>query len=476
MDVGEMARGSRMRNGRDYLDSLDDGRAVYLGGRRVEAVLDHKAYVAPASRVAETYERQATGDIEFTLDPPRSVEDLRAGAAIASEVDGLTSVTMEALKMLHTAHMRLGGTDFEHSGAISSFARRAIGENLRIAQCITDAKGDRSLPPARQLDPEAFLRVVARRDDGVVIRGAKMHVTGASLVHVLLVMPTKSMKPGEEDYAIAAAVDVAQEGVRIIDVSYTPEVSDDRHFPYSRWGNPPTGTVIFDDVFVPHDRIFLNGQTADAAVFAHSLGLWLRANGTALMADAADLLVGLAEMVAESNGTLRVPHVREKLAEMIVHATLVRAGLEAALANPTYEADGAVAPDELYTNVAKYQAAAHYPLMVRHLHDIAGGGVVSAPSTADAEHEEVGELIRRYFTASPTVDGMRRLELFHLIRDLTADRHGGWQQVGNLHGAGGLHAQRLVARRHYNMDAARARVTKLLVGAALPTPTQGALA
>ena len=345
-----------MKSGQDYRASLADGRSVYLNGAKVEHFEDLKAFAAPISEVAATYDQQGRGELRVNLDPPRSVEDLRTGAALASQVDGLLALTIDALRTLHTAQMRLGGAEYEHSAAIAAFVKEAVSSNLRIAQCITDAKGDRALPPKRQPDPDAFLRVVDRRDDGVVIRGAKLHVTGAAMSHALLVMPTKAMKVGEEDYAIACAVDVASPGVHIIDSSHIPLTDDDRHYPWSRTRSMPTSTVIFDDVFVAHDRIFLDGQTADAAIFAHSLGLWLRANGTAVMADSADLLVGMATLMAEENGTSKVPHVRDKIAEMIVHATSVRAGLEAALANPSLELDGAVAPDELYTNVAKYQA------------------------------------------------------------------------------------------------------------------------
>ena len=106
---------------------------------------------------------------------------------------------------------------------------------------------------------------------------------------------------------------------------------------------------------------------------------------------------------------------------MIIHATLIRASLEAAIAHCNIAADGAAFPNELFTNAGKYHAAANYNLMVRHLHDIAGGAVLTAPALADLENAEVGHLVRKYMATSTDVDGEYRSALIHAIRDLTAD-------------------------------------------------------
>jgi 4-hydroxybutyryl-CoA dehydratase/vinylacetyl-CoA-Delta-isomerase len=140
---------------------------------------------------------------------------------------------------------------------------------------------------------------------------------------------------------------------------------------------------------------------------------------------------------------------------MIIHATVVRACLEAALSHAQTGVFGAVFPDELYTNAGKYTGAASYNLMVRHLHDIAGGAIVTAPSIADLENPEVGPLARKYMGTKTGVDGEYRTKLFHAIRDLTADSYGGWQQVTTIQAGGGLYAQRIVTRKHYDLEGAK---------------------
>ena len=323
--------------------------------------------------------------------------------------------------------------------------------DIRIAECITDAKGDRTLPPSQQADPDVYVHVVDRKPDGVVIRGAKLHISAASLVHDLMVMPTKAMKPGEDEYAIAAAVPVSSPGVRIVNTTFHPAGDDTRHYPLSSVHSMPDGFVIFDDVFVPHERVFLDGEVANATVFAHSLGLWERLGGLTAMVIQAEQLVGLAQLIAEANGLARVAHVRDKIDEMIIHASLLRAGLEAAIANAHVTPEGYYYPDELYTNVAKYQGAAQFHLMVRHLHDIAGGAVLTSPTIGDLENPDTGPFVAKYMRTMDGVSAEERMRLFHAIRDLTADSYGGWHLVTNLQSGGGLFAQRIVARKHFDM-------------------------
>src|SRR5690606_13431577 len=152
--------------------------------------------------------------------------------------------------------------------------------------------------------------------EGVYITGCKMHISAASIEHELVILPTKAMRPGEDDYAIACAVPVNAPGVSIIDTSYAPYGTelDLRDFPVSGKRSCPEGFVIFDNVFVPNERIFLDGEVSHAATLAHALGLWERAAGIAHAGDAADRYVGMAALLAEANGIENEPHIKDKLA------------------------------------------------------------------------------------------------------------------------------------------------------------------
>lgn len=447
-----------MKTREQYLTSLDDGRVLFANGAQVADLREHPYFEAAVRGVADGYARHfrpgedASGEY-FTI--PRSVPELKTLLAQLMEFDMVTVTTSQGLLALLTAAARMRESFPVYAERIERYFEYCRANDLRCVQAITDAKGDRKLPPSKQEDPDVYTRIVERRRDGIVIRGAKLHISAAAIGHELLVMPTKKMKVGEEDWAVACAVPVNASGVRIVNTNYTPPADRADDFPFSKHANMPEGFVIFDDVFVPQERVFLAGETEFSATFAHALGLWERLGGTAHLAEFGDMLVGLAQLIAEANGTQAVPHIREKIAEMIIYATLVRAGLEAAIANAESSPEGWYFPSELYTNAAKHYGAAEYSRMVQHLHDIAGGAVVTAPSIADLANEVVGADLRKYMRTMDGVEGEYRTRLFHAIRDYTADALGGWQLVTMLQSGGGLYAQRLVARKHYDIEAAK---------------------
>jgi len=446
-----------MMTGAEYRATLDDGRATYFEGERVDDVVGHPILgkaVAVAAACYDRFHSPEPGARSPLMAVPRSAEELKAMIPLLHQADLVSHTTYQSIMTLITAAGRMPDCP-RYGERIRAFVDDMQARDLRITECITDAKGDRSLPPGKQADADAYCRVVERRADGVVIRGAKLHISAASISHELMVIPTKAMKEGEDDYAIACAVPVNAPGVKIVNTSYAPRHADVRSFPISGDDNCPEGFVIFDDVFVPTERVFLDGEVRHAAVFAHSLGLWERLGSLSFLADEADELVGFAQLIAEANGLARVAHVREKISDMIIHATLIRASLEAAIANCTFGPDGEAFPNELFTNAGKYHGAANYNQVVRHLHDISGGSVVTAPSVADLENNEVGALVRKYMAGADGADGEYRMRLFHAIRDLTADSYGGWKFVTNLQAGGGLYAQRIVTRKHYDIDAAK---------------------
>lgn len=447
-----------MLTGEQYKESLRDGRRIYQDGKLV-VDLDTDPLLAPAlGAVAAGYDEYYRPDADAVnplVEAPRSIEELRDRVPILTTMDLLLNVTYQSLMTLVVAAARLGDAHPGFVARINAYVAQARRDDIRIAECITDSKGDRSKAPAAQDDADQYVRVVERRDDGVVIRGAKLHISAAPFAHHLLVMPTKSMKPGEEDYAIACAVPVNAPGVHVVSRTVQARGGDDRDYPVSSGRSMPDGFVIFDDVFVPNELVFLDGVAAQAGIFAHSLGLWERLGGTAVMVEQADEMVGLAQLIAEANGTARVSHIREKIDEMMIHATILRAGMEAAIGNAHTTPEGYYYPDDLYTNATKYVGAANFNLMVRHLHDIAGGGVITTPSMADLDNPDIGPQLRKYLTGASEVGGDTRAKLFHAIRDATADAYGGWHLVTNVQSGGGLFAQRLVTRKHYDLERAK---------------------
>jgi 4-hydroxybutyryl-CoA dehydratase/vinylacetyl-CoA-Delta-isomerase len=447
-----------MMTGDEYRRSLDDGRETYFEGRQINDIANHPLLGITVDSAASGYDRfydPAPDAVGAFMKVPSSADELREQVELHETVDLLTHVTYASIMTLLTAADRIEPTLPENAARIRAYVADAQRRDIRITQCITDSKGDRGRRPGQQDDPDHYVRVVSRNDDGIVIRGAKLHISAASMGHELMTIPTKSMKADEGQYSVACMVPVNAPGVKIINTTYAPRHHDTRDFPISGKHHTPEGFVIFDDVFVPNERVFLDGHPELAGLFAHSLGLWERLGGLSAMASRYDALVGFAQLISEANGLERVGHIKEKISEMLINATLIRATLEAAIENCQVTSDGAAFPDELYTNAGKYHGAANWSTMVRHLHDIGGGAILTAPGHADLENREVGHLARKYMGTMQSVDGLYRTRLFHAIRDLTADALGGWNAVTNIQAGGGLYAQRIVSRLHYNMDNAK---------------------
>ncbi|MDP6972549.1 MAG: 4-hydroxyphenylacetate 3-hydroxylase N-terminal domain-containing protein, partial [Pseudomonadales bacterium] len=317
-----------MMTGDEYRASLNDGRETFFEGEQIEDLPAHRILGITVDSAASGYDRfydPEPGAIGAFMVVPGSAAELREQVDLHESVDLLTHVTYASIMTLLTAADRIEGSAPENAKRIRAWVGEAQRRDVRITQCITDAKGDRSRRPGQQEDPDAYVHVVERRDDGIVIRGAKLHISAASMGHELMTIPTKSMKAGEEEYSVAAMVPVNAPGVKIVNTTYAPRHEDVRDFPMSGSHHTPEGFVIFDDVFVPDERVFLGGEHPElAGIFAHSLGLWERLGGLAGMVTAYDRLVGFAQLISEANGLEKMGHIKEKISEMMINATLIR--------------------------------------------------------------------------------------------------------------------------------------------------------
>jgi 4-hydroxybutyryl-CoA dehydratase/vinylacetyl-CoA-Delta-isomerase len=446
-----------MMTGEQYRASLRDGRRCYIDGELIDDPGEHPLLRTAVASVAATYDRfydPAPDAFHPMYTIPRSREDMDRRVAALGQSD-ITAGTTAACMALVDVAPELGKLRPEYRDRIYAFFDWCKEKDVRCSEAITDAKGHRRKRPLQQDDPDAYVRVVDRQSDGIVIRGAKLHITGAPLVHEQVVLPTKSMKPGEEDYAVACSVPTNAAGLHIVNTTNAPRGEDVRHFPISSRTNMPEGLLVFDDVFVPHERVFLDGETSHAASLAHALGLWERSNAVAYSGSSADRLVGLASLLAEMNGAADRTDIRDRLSEMAIFATMCRAGWEAAMANARTNEDGTLSPASLYVSASKFYNAELHGRMVDILHDIAGALLVEAPTMADHDSAEIGAAVREHLLGGGGWTAAERLKLLHYVRDLTADTYGGWIAVTESLAGGGQYAQRLVTLRHYDLANAK---------------------
>lgn len=438
-----------MLTGDQYRASIQDRRASYLEGDRVNDPVTHPLFKISVDWVAETYDRFCSSEPGATnpvFGLPRTREELQLQMDRLLPSDPTLAQTAGSI-VLQTVSPQLATLNPEYQRRLEAFLRSCAEGDLRVAAARQDAGG---------------LRIVERNADGIVIKGAKQHVVGAPIVHELFVVPSKRLRETEADQAVACAVPVDSSGVKIVSITPAPRAPDTRDHPVSRKHSMPSGLVLFDNVFVPWERVFLAGEVSMSGLLGDTLGVWERARSVAEQADIAELLLGLAQTIAEMNGVPNVEHIRDKLSMMTVYAAMCRAGWETALARAQVGDGGMLRPDDAFIYAAKAYGSELYSAMVGYLHDVGGGSISTVPTIADLDNPKTGAYLRKYMKTMNGVDGEDRMRVFHMIRDLTADTYAGWLKVSNQHIAGGIFAARQAAHRNYDLEAVKARVREAI--------------
>ena len=348
---------------------------------------------------------------------------------------------------LFALHRTTHGTDAYER--VDACYRAFRDRDLALAVAQTDVKGDRSQGPSGQADPDLYVRIVDRRPDGIVVRGAKAHTSCTPNVDEVIVIPTRTLAENEEDWAVAFAVPVATPGLKLF-------CSDFLHADPDPWTRPVSSRhkmietlTVFDDVFVPSERVFLDGDTKRAGQLALQFVEHHRFTAVSYKLPLLDALVGLALALAEANGIARASHVRDKLVSLVGYAETVR-GLTHLAAERCRidEPTGIAYPDPLTTNIAKWTFARDYGKAVEHVIDIAGGLLATGPAGADWRSDEIRPYLEKYLAGAKPAD--ERLALMNLASDLLAREYAGYQ-------SGARRARRRFARGREADDRALVR-------------------
>ena len=476
-----------LMTGTEFIDSIKrlDMR-VYLFGERIDRPADHPILRPSLNSVRMTYDLAAVPEHQelMTVISPdtdqrinrfshihRSTEDLINKVKMQRLLGQKTAacfqrcVGMDALNAIYATAFDVDqahGTSYFNN--FLTFLRQVQSADLTVDGAMTDPKGDRSLPPHAQADPDLYLRVVERRPDGIVVCGAKAHQTGAINSHEVIVMPTQAMSPEDRDYAVAFAVPIDAEGLWMV---VGRQSCDTRRLEGSPMdtGNPMFGGVevlmVFAHVFVPNARVFLNGETEFAGLLVERFAGYHRQSYGGCKTGVGDVLIGAAALAAEHNGVARASHIKDKLIEMIhLNETLYSCGIACS-------AEGGATPagnyliDVLLANVCK-QNVTRFPYEIARLaSDIAGGLLVTAPSEKDFRDPVVGPLVEKYLRASQAVSTEDRLRVLRLIENLCLGTAAVGYLTESLHGAGSPQAQRVMIGRQGNLDAKKALAKQL---------------
>ena len=457
----------------EYIESLRKLKpTVYMFGEKVTNVVDNPRLRAGIEATGSTYEIAEQEEYKdmvithsplidepvnrFTL-PPSSIEDLVARVKINRKLANYVG----------TCHQRCTGLDCLSTLAIvtydidekydtsyyknfTEFLKYVQKNDLTCNAGVTDVKGDRSKGPSDQPDEDMYLRVVERREDGIVVRGAKAHQTGSLSSHETIVMPTRAMRKEDKDYALAFAIPTDTPGlIHVVGRSSldTRELDgcDIGNFRYSK--NCPT--LIFDDVFVPWERVFMCGESEFAANMVIVFSSFHRQSHGGCKSGKIDCMVGTALTAMEYNGTARASHLKQKVIDMIHRAETLYGCCLASSYEGKKQPSGAYFIDTVLANASKIHEGKEMAEATRLMVDVCGGFVADLPSDRDFENPEIGSLLKKYMKGAEGVDVDNRIKLYRLAEKLALESA---DTVSDIHGGGSPEAHRVTIMRETNLE------------------------
>ncbi|MCF8032345.1 MAG: 4-hydroxybutyryl-CoA dehydratase [Desulfarculaceae bacterium] len=327
-------------------------------------------------------------------------------------------------------------------------------KDLVVDGAMTDPKGDRGKRPKDQLDPDLFVRVKERRPGGIVISGAKLHQTGMLNSHEILVMPTMTMREGEEAWAVCCAVPTNDQNVRYI---YGRQASDTRKLEADLMdvGNSFGGQevmTVFEDVFVPDERVFLDGEVDFSGILVERFASYHRQSYGGCKVGVGDALIGATALIAQMNGVAGASHIKDKIVEMIhLNETIYSCGI-ACSAEGQATASGNYLVNLLLANVCKLNVTRFPYELARLATDVAGGLLGTLPSAADLNDPVAGPYIEKYLAANPDYPVVDRMKVLRLIENLVAGAGAVGYLIESMHGAGPPTAQRIMIGRQAGLD------------------------
>ena len=466
-----------MKTGKEYIDSLRTRKIkVYVKGELLQSenVVDHpfiRGHVNSAALTFElahdpAYEDLMTATSHITgkkinrfTHIHQSVDDLLRKVKMLRMISQKTGtcyqrcVGFDAINALYTVTFEMDkklGTTYHQR--LRKYLEYVQENDIMVAGAMTDPKGDRNLRPGQQADPDLFVHIVEKNEQGIVIRGAKAHMTGMVNSHEMLIMPTMGMVEEDKDYAVSCAIPVDAPGIIHI---FGRQTNDDRKCEGEiDQGNAKYGIVggecltVLENVFVPWDKVFMCGETEFSGLLVERFACYHRQNYGGCKGGVSDVVIGAAAVMADMSGYGKAAHIKEKLNEMIHLAESLYACSIACSAEGRQTASGAYYVDPLLANVGKHNVTRLIYDIDRLAQDIGGGMTATMPSESDLKHPDIGKYVDKYLKGIASVPTEYRIRIARLIENMT----GGTALVESMHGAGSPQAQKVFYSKLSNIE------------------------
>lgn len=466
----------------EYIESLRQMRpAAYMFGEKIDNVVDNPRLRAGIEATAATYEIAQLDEFKdlmvtqspligepvnrFTL-PPGSIDDLVARVKINRTLG----------RRVGTCHQRCTGLDClsalsivtydidqkyntEYFQRFKEFLKYIQKNDLTCNAGVTDVKGDRSLGPQEQADKDMYLHVVKRSADGIIVRGAKAHQTGSLSSHEIIVMPTRALRKGDEDYAVSFAMPTDTPGlIHVVGRSSLDmremEGCDIGNIRYSKY----CPTVIFNDVFVPWERVFMCGEVDFAVDMVVKFSSYHRQSHGGCKSGKIDCMTGAALAMMEYSGTETSSHLKQKIIDMVHRAETLYGCSLAASYEGKQQPSGSYFIDTVLANASKIHEGKEMAEAIRLMVDIAGGYVADLPSDRDLENSEIGPLLKKYLKGKGQVPVENRIKMFRLIEKMAMESA---DTISDIHGGGSPEAHRVTIFRECDLPARKRAALRL---------------
>ena len=463
-----------LRTADQYKSGIRDDRVVYILGKRVEDVTEDPFIKVGVETAAYDFimghdekhrELAVIKDPETDEDISRYFEIQDNPDAVRSRheliktssryADGalpfIKDVGTDILNALAIVTGMMGNEDY--SRRLTEYRNYCARKDLSLAGAVTDVKGDRSKGPGEQATPDYYLRIVDETEDSIIVSGAKAHITAGAYVDEIIVIPTRNMDEADSDYAVAFAVPANTPGItQICRPNFRYE--DKYHFPTPR---PKRGhiesLVIFDNVKVPIERVFMKRESAFAQYLAYAFTANHRFTALTYKIPILQYMTGLGMLAAEANGVQKASHIRERFVNMIRYTETTRALAIAALQEPeNFAHTGFYVANRLIANMAKLYFATHYHEFVRDIQDIAGGLLVTQPTYQDWINPEIKPFLERYMGGAGKYNAEERLKLMSTLHHTIASDFSGWHEVCTIHAEGSIATQKMMLLMEAEMD------------------------
>jgi 4-hydroxybutyryl-CoA dehydratase/vinylacetyl-CoA-Delta-isomerase len=472
-----------MKTPEEYVESLRGlNPIVYIKGKLVESVPNEPLLQPGINAIALTY--------EYALKPEYRDIMIATSHITGKEVNRLLHINtntddlikkLEMVRLLcrtsgcaqrylcHDALNALYETthevdkefDTEYHPRFLDYLNYVQEEDLTTCVAMTDAKGNRSKRPHEQQESDVYVRIVEKNAKGIVVRGIKAIVTGAPYTHEIIVLPTRTMTENDKDYAVSFAIPINTKGVEM--VSRQAGRPGESGAEFSSCYGQATAAILFDDVLVPWERVFLAGEWQFAGALTEAFATHHRVSCIGARAGLGDMLIGASAAMAECNGLdpQKVGHIREKIAELIKYVeSFYACGVTSSVFGKETPA-GNFSPDPVYANIGKLLQGLHIYDMFKITHEISGGILVTSPYPEDMEIPNVKDRLSKYLQGREDIPTDHRLKIARLLEDITASYQGGWYSIISIHGGGSPEAGRLEIMRKYDLEERKSLIEKM---------------